>query len=491
MKPANRPRLLVVDDEADVVYSFRRLFEKTDYELIEANSGEQALAIFRRERPDVVLMDIRMPGIDGIATLREIRKFEQRTPVILMTAYASTQHAIEAMKAGAFDYVLKPFEIDKIRSVVQSAVKTSQDMRRVVSYQPLLSKEQHEEEIVGQSSAMQEVYKMIGRLSNSDLPVLITGESGTGKELVARAIYHHSRRADKPFLAINCAAIPEHLLESELFGYYKGAFTGASAGKPGKFEVCNTGTIFLDEIAEMPIGIQSKLLRVLEAGEIEKIGSTRPVKVDVRVMAATNRQLRDRIESGSFRADLYYRLRVVEIGLPALRERLDDLPILVEYFVNKYARQFGIGHVGIDDTAIQALMSYFFPGNVRELENIIKSSLIRLSGTLLRSEDIQSAIRVNTRPGEEVEVAPLLASDEVFDALFEEIRRQQPLPPNVDAFDIVERKLIVKALEQCQGNQSRTARFLGITRNTLRKRVQKYGLKIERSVTLEDDEADS
>lgn len=483
MTAAAITKLLIVDDEPDVVYSFRRLFANTTYDIHEANSGEQALQIAQRERPDVILMDIRMPGMDGITALKEIRKIDQRTPVILMTAYATTQHAIEAMKAGAFDYVLKPFEIDKIRNVVQSAVKISSDMRRVVSYEPLLSREQHEEEIVGQSEAMQNVYKMIGRVASSNLPVLITGESGTGKELAARAIYHHSRRSQKPFLAINCAAIPEQLLESELFGFQRGAFTGAVTGKPGKFEVCDGGTIFLDEIGEMPIALQGKLLRVLESGEIEKLGSTRPAKVDVRLITATNRDLPDRIENGTFRADLFYRLHVVEIPMPSLRERADDIPILTEYFLRRYAGQLGVNNIAIADDAMQALRRYTYPGNVRELENILKNCLVRLKGNVIRAQDIEfgssSAPPAGARPGE----SEAIASDAVMDALFHEIIRRQPLPEGMDAFDIIERRLIARALEHCTGNQSQASRLLGITRNTLRKRIEKYGLRMEHSVS--------
>jgi DNA-binding NtrC family response regulator len=482
---ARKPVLLVVDDEADVRYSFHRLFGKADYEVVEAGSGREAAAMVRERRPDVVLMDIRMPDGDGIASLREIRAFDARTPVILMTAYASTQSTIEAMKAGAFDYVLKPFDIDKIRSVVQAAVKVSHDMRQKVSYQPLLSREQHEEEIVGASDAMQEVCKLIGRVSNSELPVLITGESGTGKELVARAIYQHSLRSQKPFLAVNCGAIPESLLESELFGYHRGAFTGAQAGKPGKFEVCDGGTILLDEIGEMPQATQAKLLRVLETGDIEKIGGTRAAKVDVRVIAATNRDLRESIEKGGFRADLFYRLRVVEIHIPPLRQRAADIPALTEYFLRRHAEAMGLAPITMDRGALDALTRYPFPGNVRELENIIKNCLVRLNGTVVFAKDLELG-----SPGEGAngDVALRnLADESVFDMLFEEIARRQPLPPRTDAFDIVERKLIVRALDDCGGNQSRAARFLGITRNTLRKRIQKYDLKIERSVADPDE----
>lgn len=483
----SQPKLLVVDDEKDVVYSFRRVFEKSDYEIVEAYSGEQAVTMARSQKPDVVIMDIRMPGMDGIAALREIRRTDPRTPIILMTAYGSTESTIEAMKAGAFDYVLKPFEIEKMRGVVQSAVKISRDMRELVSYQPLVGKEKHEEEIVGQSEPMQGVYKLIGRLSNSDLPVLITGESGTGKELVARAIYQHSRRASKSFLAVNCAAIPENLLESELFGYQRGAFTGAAMAKPGKLEVCDGGTILLDEIGEMPVAVQTKLLRVLETGELEKLGSTRATRVDVRVMAATNRDLPERIKTGEFRADLYYRLRVVELAIPPLRERAEDIPLLVEYFVRRYARQYGTAEPSISDAAMQKLQHYPFPGNVRELQNVVKNALVRLTGTIIRPEDLELG---GARP-RETSTTTVLADEEAYDTLFDGILKAQPLPEGMDAFDLVERKLVIRALAHCTGNQSQAAKLLGITRNTLRKRIQKYGLRIERSVSSGAEDQDS
>lgn len=478
-----KPTLLVVDDETDALYSFRRVFEKSDYRILEARSGREAIKIAESGEPDVILMDLRMPGLDGLAALKQIRSTDPRTPVILMTAYSSTQGTIEAMKAGAFDYVLKPFDVDRIRAVVQAAVKTSLDMKQVVSYEPVAGDEEHAEEIVGQSERMQEVYKLIGRLSASDLSVLITGESGTGKELVARAIYHHSDRSRKPFMAVNCAAIPENLLEGELFGYHKGAFTGAAAAKPGKFEVCDGGTILLDEIGEMPTATQGKLLRVLETGEIEKIGSPRPVKVDVRVMAATNRDMKTAIEKGTFRADLYYRLRVVEIHMPTLRERAADIPGLVQYFIRKHAPNFGLGKVTVDAAAMNRLKRHSYPGNVRELENIIRNCLLRLKGNSIGPDDLDFG-----DIGHEVEdAAPtqetmVLADDSVFDALFDEIAKRQPLPLAYDAFDVVEQRLIIRALEYWKGNQSKAAQFLGITRNTLRKRVKKYGLKIEQSI---------
>src|SRR3989442_1732218 len=284
-------KLLLIDDEADVQYSFRRIFDSPEIELTTAASGEEGLRLFSRLKPDLVIMDIRMGGIDGLETLRRLRQLDAKLPVIMMTAYGTTQAAIEAMKLGAYDYLLKPFDVPRLKQIVHTALKAAHDMKQIVSYQPLLESEDYDLGIVGRSEAMQNVFKLIGQLAGSDATALITGESGTGKELVARAAYHHSRRNDLSFLAINCAAIPENLLESELFGHEKGAFTGASAQRIGKFEQCDHGTIFLDEIGDMSPTTQTKILRVLQDGTFERVGGNQFVKVDVRVIAATNKSL--------------------------------------------------------------------------------------------------------------------------------------------------------------------------------------------------------
>ncbi|MCX7963351.1 MAG: sigma-54 dependent transcriptional regulator [Candidatus Sumerlaea chitinivorans] len=474
------PTLLLVDDEPDVLFSLRRLLDKHDYRILEATNGAQALALIRTHKPDVVLMDVRMPEMDGITALREIKKIEPRLPVILMTAYATTQSTIEAMKLGAFDYVIKPFQVSEIRDAIAAAVKVSRDMRRQVAFQTSATSAQDEgaDEIIGLSEPMREVYKLIGRLAASDLPVLITGESGTGKELVARAIYQHSRRREKPFLAINCAAIPETLLESELFGYQRGAFTGATAPKPGKFEVCDGGTIFLDEIGEMPLATQKKLLRVLETGEIEKIGGIRPAKVDVRILAATNRDLEERIQAGEFRADLYFRLRVVEVRMPPLRERVEDIPLLADYFLRRAAGELGIPKPVLTEEAIDALQNYNWPGNVRELENVIKNCLVRLQGNRIYASDLDLRHTPSVASGTQAQESRSrdLIDSALLDELFERIVRAQPLPEGFDAFDVVERSLLERALRYCGGNKSKAAKLLGVTRNTVRKRVEKYGL---------------
>src|ERR1041385_8471534 len=283
--------LLLIDDEADVQYSFRRIFDSPEIELSTASSGEEGLKLIAKIRPDLVIMDVRMGGMNGLDTLRRIRQVDAKLPVIMMTAYGTTQTAIEAMKLGAYDYLLKPFDVPKLKQLVAGALKAARDMKQVVSYQPLLESEDYDLGIVGRSEPMQNVFKLIGQLSASDATALITGESGTGKELVARAIYHHSRRADQPFMAINCAAIPDNLLESELFGHEKGAFTGAINQRIGKFEQCNRGTIFLDEIGDMPAATQAKILRILQDGELQRVGGNQTLKVDVRVIAATNKNL--------------------------------------------------------------------------------------------------------------------------------------------------------------------------------------------------------
>src|SRR5437016_5495576 len=322
-------KLLLIDDEVDVQYSFQRIFDSPEIELTTASSGEEGLKLIPKLKPDLVIMDVRMGGITGLETLRRIRQIDSKLLVILMTAYGTAQTAIEAMKLGAYDYLLKPFDVPRLREIVSNALKAARDMKQVVSYPPLLEKEDYELGIVGRSEPMQQVFKLIGQLAASDATALITGESGTGKELVARAIYHHSSRSEKPFLAINCAAIPENLLESELFGHEKGAFTGAVAQRAGKFEQANGGTLFLDEIGDMSGPTQTKILRVLQDGTFERVGGNQPNKVDVRIIAATNKPLEDAVAKGHFREDLFYRLNVVRVHLPALRERKSDIRLLV------------------------------------------------------------------------------------------------------------------------------------------------------------------
>src|SRR5438445_4098867 len=373
-------KLLLIDDEADVQYSFQRIFDSPEIELATASSGEEGVRTIPKFKPDLVIMDVRMGGITGMETLRRIRQMDPKLFVILMTAYGTTQTAIEAMKLGAYDYLLKPFDVPKLKEIVFNALKTAQDMRQGVSYQAMLEKEDYELGIVGRSEPMQQVFKLIGQLAASDATALITGESGTGKELVARAIYHHSNRSQHTFLAVNCAAIPEQLLESELFGHERGAFTGATLQRIGKFEQCNRGTLFLDEIGDMTPATQTKILRVLQSGTFERVGGNQPIQVDVRIIAATNRPLEQAVARRQFREDLFYRLNVVRVHIPALRERKADIRLLVNYFLKKFAKDQPGPPRSIAPVVLKALEKYHWPGNVRELENIIRRALVVSKG---------------------------------------------------------------------------------------------------------------
>ncbi|HEX7861567.1 MAG TPA: sigma-54 dependent transcriptional regulator [Verrucomicrobiae bacterium] len=494
-------KLLLVDDEADVQYSFRRIFDSAEMELTTASSGEEALGVVPRLKPDLVLMDVRMGGMTGLETLRKLRQIDSKVPVIMMTAYGTTQTAIEAMKLGAYDYLLKPFDVPKLKEIVFTALKAARDMKRVVSYQPLLESEDYEVGVVGRSEAMQKVFKLIGQLAASDATALITGESGTGKELVARAIYHHSRRNEKPFLAINCAAIPENLLESELFGHEKGAFTGANNQRVGKFEQCNGGTIFLDEIGDMTLPTQTKILRVLQNGTFERVGGNQSVKVDVRVIAATNKPLEKAVAAREFREDLFYRLNVVRIEIPPLRERKEDIRLLVNYFLKKFAQQQKIAPKSISPEALEFLDQHSWPGNVRELENVIQRAIVVTKGEVILPLDLPPGIlqslprpvhasdasvpsfNVMENVGGQVSATTGMKGGEmdvtaVGRMLFEWARKSSGLK----VIPAVERELIINALAETKGNQVQAAKLLGITRATLRKRVEKFKIKQELSV---------
>ena len=469
-------KLLLIDDEADVRYSFQRIFDSPELELATAASGEEALKLIPKFKPDLVLMDVRMGGISGLETLRRIRQFDTKLPVILMTAYGTTQTAIEAMKHGAYDYVLKPFDVPKLKALVAGALKASHDMRQVVSYKPLLESEDYEQGVVGRSESMQSVFKLIGQLAASDATALITGESGTGKELVARAIYHHSKRSEKTFLAINCAAIPENLLESELFGHEKGAFTGATAQRIGKFEQCHGGTLFLDEIGDMTLPTQAKVLRVLQSGTFERVGGNQPVKVDVRVIAATNKPLDQAVARKEFREDLFYRLNVVRIQMPALRERRDDIPLLVNYFLKKHAKG---APKSIAAAALETLRGYDWPGNVRELENAVQRALVVAKGEALLPGDLPTEI---TRPVQSAASLPAGAVAADLPSLAQALFRLARGDKQLKVIPAVERELVIQAMLETKGNQVQAAKLLGITRATLRKRLEKFKIKLDLSV---------
>jgi len=477
-------KLLLIDDETDVQYSFQRIFDSPEIELTTASSGEEGLKLIPKVKPDLVLMDIRMGGISGMETLRRIRQIDSKLLVILMTAYGTTQTAIEAMKLGAYDYLLKPFDVVKLKDIVNNALKAAHDMRQVVSYQPLLESEDYESGIVGRSEAMQQVFKMIGQVAGTDATALITGESGTGKELVARAIYHHSHRSNQPFLAVNCAAIPEQLLESELFGHERGAFTGATLQRVGKFEQCNGGTLFLDEIGDMTPATQTKILRVLQSGTFERVGGNTPLKVDVRIIAATNKPLEEAVAAREFREDLFYRLNVVRIHIPPLRERREDVRLLVNYFLKKFARDQESEPKSISTGVVKTLEAYHWPGNVRELENVVRRALVVAKGDAILLSDLPGEIagQSGSNTSAPTSNAPVAAGDagatdvvSLTRKLFQWARKD----PKLKLIPAVERELVLQALKETAGNQVQAAKLLGITRATLRKRIEKFGIQRE------------
>ena len=477
-------KLLLIDDEEDVRYSLQRIFASPDLELATAASGEEGLKVIPKFKPDLVLMDVRMGGMNGLETLRKIRATDPKLLVILMTAYGTTQTAIEAMKLGAYDYLLKPFDIAQLKELVAAALKAARDMKQVVSYEPLLESEDYESGIIGRSIPMQQVFKLIGQIAATDATALITGESGTGKELVARAIYHPSERGQQPFLAVNCAAIPEQLLESELFGHERGAFTGATVQRIGKFEQCNKGTIFLDEIGDMTPPTQTKILRVLQSGTFERVGGNSPIQVDVRVIAATNKPLEAAVAARQFREDLFYRLNVVRIHLPPLRERPDDVPLLVNYFIKKIARELGKPPKSIANAAGKLLEKYHWPGNVRELENAIRRAHVLAKSDAILPGDLPPEISgastgvaapptaTSVGDGATTDIAALARQ------LFQWARRE----PKLKIIPAVERELVIQALKETDDNQVHAAKMLGITRATLRKRIEKFGIQRELNV---------
>jgi nitrogen regulation protein NR(I) len=478
-------KLLLIDDEEDVRYSFQRIFDSPEIEVATASSGEDGLKAIPKFKPDLVLMDVRMGGMNGLETLRKIRASNPKLLVILMTAYGTTQTAIEAMKLGAYDYLLKPFDAVKIKELVGNALKAARDMKQVVSYQPLLESEDYEQGIVGRSQAMQQVFKLIGQVAVSNATALITGESGTGKELVARAIYHHSNRAQQPFLAVNCAAIPEQLLESELFGHERGAFTGATLQRIGKFEQCNKGTIFLDEIGDMTPATQTKILRVLQSGTFERVGGNQPIQVDVRVIAATNKPLEAAVAAKQFREDLFYRLNVVRIPIPPLRERPDDVPLLVNYFLEKNARELQRPPKSVAASVIKTLEKYHWPGNVRELENAIRRAHVMAKSDAILLGDLPPEISGQSAGGASISTTAGVTGEAAATdaaALARQLFQWAKRDPKLKIIPAVERELVIQALKETGDNQVHAAKLLGITRATLRKRIDKFGIQRELTV---------
>lgn len=468
-------RILIVDDDLSLCHFIKKTLSQKGYEIITCHTGRDATGAVNGQEPNLVLLDNKLPDRTGLDILKEMKQSHPKMPIIIMTAFGTTDTAIEAMRLGAFDYILKPFELEEISELVTKGLEANKLMKRAVAIPTLSENLEDSDQIVGKSKAMQEIYKLIGQVAESDVTVLIRGESGTGKELVARAIYQHSSRKGGPFLAINCAAIPETLLESELFGHEKGAFTGASKRRIGKFEQCNNGTILLDEVGDMSLSTQAKILRVLQEGEFERIGGNETMKVDVRALASTNRKLEELIKEGKFREDLYYRLKIMTIMIPPLRERKEDIQELTEYFFHLYKRQLSTQVSYIDPSIFKRLLIYAWPGNVRELANTIKRGLILAKGDVLTEDEIifDEGGGVTSFANEE-ELEKNL--NKMLDPLFSDILKLWETGLHSNLLEKVEKFLIEKALTETGWNQVQAARLLGISRNTLRHRIEKYRL---------------
>jgi len=464
-------KILIVDDEANVLVAFEKMLSVAGHTVLLSRSGERALELVASERPDAVVLDVRMPGMNGLDALSAIKSEHPRLPIIVMTGQGTMETAIEATKRGAFDYLLKPFDPAAMLQLIERAMQDARVIQRQVALDPQEAAP-GVDAIVGHSPPMQEVFKMIGRVAPTEATVLIRGESGTGKELVARAVFQHSRRAGEPLYVVNCVAIPETLLEAELFGHERGAFTGAHARRIGKLERADRGTVFLDEIGDIPPGIQAKLLRVLQEKTIERIGGNQTIHVDVRVVAATNRNLEQAMADGQFREDLYHRLNVVTIRLPSLRERRGDVRPLVNFFLDHVARELGVPRPAVANDAWDLLENYAWPGNVRELENCIERLMIVTRGHALQSGDVRQALA----SGSDRQAAETLeeAANRLVERFFATLGGPQPYEQFLRSLD---RRLLSEALTRAQGNLARAARLLGIPRATLHDKAHKYGLR--------------
>jgi two-component system, NtrC family, response regulator len=467
MSPA--PKILLIEDDRAIVVSLRRLLAEEGYEVLVATTGDTGLARAREDSLDVVITDMRLPGLGGLELIRELHAAKPRLPIILITGHGTTETAIEAIKLGAYDYMLKPLELPEFLALVKKAVASRRLMTEPVE---LGTAHPARAALVGASRVMQEIYKEIGRVASKPVNLLIRGETGTGKELIARAVYQHSDRAKAPFIAINCAAIPETLLESELFGHERGAFTGADNRRIGRFEQADQGTIFLDEIGDMTPGTQIKLMRVLQERCLQRLGGKETIPVDVRILAATNRDLEAAIRAKQFREDLYYRLSVVVIHLPPLRQRKEDIPELVCYFLRKCAAEFGLADPSIHAEAIEFLQTQNWPGNVRELENVIRKVLLTAQGYTVNLDHVRTALTRTVAPLETAHQSLREQADELLAAA----QRGELADAHERLLKAAEREIVSRAIELAHGNQAKAARWLGISRLTMREKLHQFGL---------------
>jgi nitrogen regulation protein NR(I) len=467
----DRKQILVADDEPNLRRVLSAQLHRDGYEVIAVEDGQAALEAIAMHHVDVVITDLRMPRVDGMELLKQVTASHPDVPVIMITAHGTVDTAVEALKLGAFDYITKPFEQSELRNVVGKAARSRELSQRDLGAE---TSEPGRYRLIGQSAPMSEVYQVIEKVADTPSTVLITGESGTGKELIARALHENSSRANKPFIRVNCAAIPRDLIESELFGYEKGAFTGAVTSKPGRFELAHDGTLFLDEIGEIPVNMQVKLLRAIQEQEFERVGGIKTIEVDVRLVAATNRDLQEEIRQGRFREDLYYRLNVVQVRLPPLRERTSDIPLLVDHFIRHFRGKLKKDVRGVTDAAMERLLSHPWPGNIRELENVIERCTLFCDEERIDVGDLPPEMRVMSptpAPSSPDARAPSdapEAMDRPPPGLKEAVR---------EATSRIEREIIVRALKQTGGNVTHTARLLKISRKSLQTKMKELGLR--------------
>lgn len=451
--------ILVADDEPNVQSLLKNIFTKEGYRVIIAGNGQEALDVFRKKVPDLIFLDVRMPVLDGLETFKAIRYENQDIMIVMMTAYGTVETAVSAMKMGAFDYITKPFNIEEIKVVAKKAL----EMRRINAELTVLRQEFSEKyglsNIICKSSSFREVIRQADLVANNDATVLLRGESGTGKDLLARYMHANSLRSHRPFVKVNCGALPEPLVESELFGHEKGAFTGAAGRKQGKFEIAQGGTLYLDEIGEIPTKIQVKLLHALQYKEIERLGGTETIKTDCRIIAATNKNLEEAIQNKEFREDLFYRLNVIPIFLPALRERKEDIPVLADYFIQSFCRDLNRPLLTIPEETMDILLTYDWPGNIRELENTIERLVILIQDSQIKPQDLPRSINQSGSPPEILNP-----------------NQERPLK---DVMDDIEKQIIKRVLQDTGGNRSKAADKLGISRRALHYKLVEYQLSDE------------
>lgn len=472
--------ILVVDPETDFLEWVEHHLGSETTKVITATKSDEGFNAFCRVMPDVLLIETHLSPFSGLDLLIKVRQRDPNAVVVLMSGFGTTQSVIESMKLGAFDFIRKETLPFTLKVVIDAALKAQAELKSATAFKPQLSLEEHRDSIVGKSACMQQVFKMVGRVAHSDAPVMITGESGTGKELVARAVHHYSARNTKAFVAVNCAAIPEPLLESELFGHEKGAFTGAVGLRVGRFEQSQGGTLFLDEIGDMPLALQGKILRVLQDGEFSRVGGNTTLKGDVRIVAATNKNLEEEIVKKTFREDLFYRLNVVRIQLPPLRQRIEDIRLLAEYFLQKVTTQKLLPPMQLSEEAVRILESHSWPGNVRELENTIQRACVLATSALLTPRDIPlTSNEISPPPDASSTTAP---HPQTTDSAIQFLLKAAQANPDIQLLPWLEREFTLYAMTATKGNQLQAAKLLGITRATLRKRIERF--QITKALTI-------